>query len=68
MKQYENLRGKSPEDLEDLVKEGLLKKADLVDEWGRSLRVEVTTEGVVVRSAGRDGRFHTRDDWSLGDS
>ena len=68
MKQYENLRGQSPQDLEDLVKEGLLKKADLVDEWGRSLRVEVTTEGIVVRSAGRDGRFHTRDDWSLGES
>ena len=46
----------------------LLKKADLVDEWGRSLKVEVTAEGVVVRSAGRDGRFHTRDDWSLGES
>lgn len=68
MRQYESMRGNSPEDLEDLVTEGLLKKADLLDEWGRSLRVEVTREGIVVRSAGRDGRFHTRDDWSFGDS
>jgi len=66
--QFESMRGSSPEDLEELVKEGLLKKADLVDEWGRSLKVEVSSAGVVVRSAGRDGRFHTRDDWSLGES
>ena len=66
--QYENLRGKKPEELEELVREGLVDKADLVDEWGRGLKVEVTTQGIVVRSAGRDGRFHTRDDWTLGES
>jgi hypothetical protein len=68
MNQYESLRGKKPEELEELVREGLVKKGDLVDEWGRSLKVEVTTQGIVVRSAGRDGRFHTRDDWTLGES
>jgi hypothetical protein len=68
LRQYENLRGKKPEELEELVREGLVDKADLVDEWGRSLKVEVTTQGIVVRSAGRDGRFHTGDDWTLGES
>ncbi|MFQ5600600.1 MAG: hypothetical protein ACE5G2_08600 [Candidatus Krumholzibacteriia bacterium] len=64
--QYESLRGKGPDDLEELVREGLLQKADLVDEWGRSLQVEANRRGIVIRSAGPDGRLHTKDDWVLG--
>ena len=68
LREFEGLRGKKPKEIEELVQEGLLKQAEAVDEWGRSLKVEVTSRGVVFRSAGKDGRFHTRDDWTLGES
>jgi len=32
------------------------------DFWGRPYRLEIAVEGFVVRSAGADGRYHTRDD------
>jgi hypothetical protein len=68
LKEFEGLRGKKPAEIEELIEEGLLKQSEAVDEWGRSLKVELTAEGVVFRSAGEDGRFHTRDDWTLGES
>ena len=63
---YERLKGKAPQALEDLVREGLLQKSDLVDEWGRSLQFEANHKGITLRSAGPDGHFNTGDDWTLG--
>ena len=41
------------------------QKDALKDEWGRGLAIEADGDGVVLRSAGADGDFHTRDDWTL---
>lgn len=48
--------------IETLVEEGLLKKRDLKDRWGRDYRVRWSQVNCVLDSAGPDGRWNTRDD------
>lgn len=36
-----------------------------VDPWGESLRFELSSDDGIIRSAGPDGKFNTRDDISL---
>ena len=61
--EFEGLQGRKPADLQELVRGGFLEKADLVDEWGRRLTVELGQDGIVIRSPGPDGVLHTSDDW-----
>ena len=62
---YQGLHGEAPRSLDQLVDDGLLQRADLVDEWGRQLQVEPRPHGIAIRSAGADGRIGTQDDWVL---
>ena len=65
IREYRLVHGTAPATLDDLVRDGLLQGADLVDEWGRPFQVQPGSGGFSVRSAGADGRFHTSDDWTL---
>ena len=62
---YRGLRGEDPRSLQDLVDEGFLQRAHLVDEWGRKLEIGYDERGLVVRGLGADGAKGTSDDWVL---
>ncbi len=65
VREYRALNGHAPASLDALVGAGLLQYGDLTDEWGRALAAESGERGMLVRSAGPDGHFHTDDDWTL---
>lgn len=65
VEQYRATEGTEPADLAALVDAGLLQRADLRDEWGRSLAVERSAGRLVVRGLGPDGERATSDDWTL---
>ncbi len=66
LREYRQLNGQDPHELRDLVTAGLLQSSEFVDEWGRPLETERGTDGLRVRSRGRDGVLGTPDDWVLG--
>lgn len=63
--QYRAVTGEEPRQLEDLVAQDLLQRADLEDEWGRPLRFEMRAAHLVVRGLGADASANTDDDWIL---
>jgi hypothetical protein len=65
VREYVAERGDVPGDLDALVERGLIHRDTAVDEWGRALGLESSEDGVLIRSAGPDGRFHTGDDWTV---
>jgi len=65
VREYMTETGRLPRDLDELVERGLIQKDSAMDEWGRGLGIEADGDGIVIRSAGPDGDFHTGDDWTL---
>lgn len=58
-------QGRYPQDLKFYLSRTLRQNKPFppgTDFWGRDYRLEPGVEGFLVRSAGADGRFHTRDD------
>src|SRR5574340_82734 len=63
---YEGHRAYLPNngDISDLVDEGLLKRANLRDQWGHPYRVQWWQTNCTLQSAGPDGKWNTSDDLS----
>jgi hypothetical protein len=65
MREYRATVGQEPASLQSLVDAGLLQRGDIRDEWSRPLVTEIVGSRLEVRSAGRDGKSGTEDDWTL---
>ncbi len=63
--QYQRRHGKwleAGDNVDPLVEEGLLKRKDLLDQWGHPYRIRQWGTGAALSSTGPDGRWGTSDD------
>ncbi len=60
---FESQLGRTPQNLNELVDQGILAKEYTKDEWGRTLSSGQKNGRLYVRSLGRDGESGTADDW-----